>query len=174
MAAPGLPGLLAPFALPHETEIAVARPFHDGLRALQVEPGTETLHHREIAVAVEQVPQLGQTELFVELGVLATRDVEVQPILGLCDRLDAKTAAGGPDSRNPFHARQVVAKLLCPSCSVLPGELDDDLSRDLIRSLLPDGALERLNHGNKHSCLDLAALEMREALLRHDIPPGYE
>jgi hypothetical protein len=62
-------GLLAPSAFAHETEITMTGTLHGGLRALQRETGTESLHHSEISVAMEQITELGEAELFVELRV---------------------------------------------------------------------------------------------------------
>src|ERR1700704_3063260 len=120
--------------------------FHDGLRALQGKTGTEALDHREIAVAMKQVSELGKTKLLVKLGVLATSDVEIQRILRLSKGFDAKTSSSGPDAGNFFHAVQIVTKLLRQSFPILPGELHNEFTGDFIRPILANSPLKSLKH----------------------------
>jgi hypothetical protein len=50
--------LSTPSAFAHNTEITMTGTLHDGLRALQRKTGTESLHHSEITVAMEQITEI--------------------------------------------------------------------------------------------------------------------
>lgn len=69
---------------------------HDRLRALQREIRTESLHHSEIPVAVEQIAQLRETEFLVELRVPAAHDIEIKPLGGFAEPLNLKAPARRP------------------------------------------------------------------------------
>ena len=115
---------LSAFAL--EMEITMTGALHDGLRALQLETGIESLHHSKIPVAMEQITELGKAELFVEFGVLAAHNVEIEFLCRLADRLNNKTATARPDAGDLFHRRQVCPKSLRPSLAVFSSKLKDD------------------------------------------------
>ena len=57
------------------------RSFHNGLRSRELEIRIEAIDHGMITVAVDEVAQVSKTQRFIELGVSATRYVEVEPIL---------------------------------------------------------------------------------------------
>ena len=91
--------------------------FHNSLRARQRQTGAEPLHHGEVAVTVEQVPELGKAKFFLELRVLTPCNVEVKSFLGFPDQLNVKTAAGRPDAGDLLHRTQIFSKCLRPSRS---------------------------------------------------------
>ena len=83
--------------LPGEAEVAMRGAFHHGLRARQPEIGIESLDHRVVAVAMDEMAQFGETELLVEFGVATARHVEIEPIVARRDDLDIEAAASRPD-----------------------------------------------------------------------------
>jgi hypothetical protein len=78
-------------------EIAMRGSFHHGPSPRQFHLGIEAVDHRVIAIAMEQITQIGQAQAFVELGVTTACHIEIEVVLGRGDDLDIETAAPGPD-----------------------------------------------------------------------------
>src|SRR5258708_24612353 len=96
-----MPPVSARLRLLREAKVAVRGAFHHGLRARELEIRIEALDHGVVAIAMDEVTQIGETELFVEFGVAAARHVEVEPIVARGDDVDIETAAPRPDFLGP-------------------------------------------------------------------------
>src|SRR5215813_9252266 len=66
-------------------EIAAASALHDGLAARQFEFVIEARHHCKVAIAMHVKAEIGQAQLLVELGIAATRHVEVEMAVGFIE-----------------------------------------------------------------------------------------
>ena len=73
------------------------RAFHDGLRARQFQLRIKAVDHRVIAVAMNQITEIGEVQVLVEFGIAAARHVEIEPLVACRDDIDLQTAAAGPD-----------------------------------------------------------------------------
>ena len=71
--------------------------FHHGLSPHQFHIGIEAIDHRVIAIAMDQITQIGQAQAFIELGVTTTCHIEIEVIVGRGDHLDIETSATRPD-----------------------------------------------------------------------------
>src|SRR5216684_4501700 len=62
-------------------KVAVAGALHDGLRARELDVRTKSLGQREVRTADQQESELRLTQLLVELGVSASRNIELEGVL---------------------------------------------------------------------------------------------
>src|SRR5580692_4752560 len=101
----------------------MAGAFHHGLRAGEFQVRIEAVDHGMVAVAMDEIAQIGKAEVLVELGITAARDIEVEPVVAGRDHVDIETAAAGPDFfRDIFERTQVTTKSFGPPRAILDGK----------------------------------------------------
>lgn len=88
---------------------------HDGLRARELDVGTKYFGQVEIGTADQQEAELRLTQLLVELGVAARRDVEGKCVLRLLDHpLIESIVAGIRDQLTAHSLPEVLLILRAP------------------------------------------------------------
>src|SRR5258708_22669225 len=90
----------------------MAGALHDGLRARQLYVRTKSLGHREVRTADQQESELRLTQLLVELGVPASRNIELEGVLRLLDHSVIKRVFVGVGCERRRHGVAEVVLIL--------------------------------------------------------------
>src|SRR4051812_21367042 len=93
-------------------KVAVAGTLHDGLRTPQFYVGTKSLGRREVRAADQQEAELRLTKVLVEVGVAASRDVDLEGILRLLVHFIVERVLTGIGCERGRHDVSEVLRLL--------------------------------------------------------------